>query len=151
VTPAVELVPITPDNVRAVYDLTVGPGQERFVAPNGWSLAQALAGGELAWPRAIRADDEIVGFLMLEIDPVDPQGRTYWLWRLMIGAERQARGIGRAAVELLGEEVVRRGGSELFTSWVDLPDGPAPFYLRLGFEPTGDRIDGEIVGRLALV
>jgi len=146
----VVLEPITPENVRAVYDLRVGPGQDQFVAPNSWSLAQALSGGDLAWPRAIRVDGEIAGFLMLEIDPVDSQGRMYWLWRLMVAAARQRSGIGAAAVALAADEVRRRGGAELWTSWVALPGGPEAFYRKLGFEPTGDLIDGEVVGRLQL-
>jgi diamine N-acetyltransferase len=146
----IALEPITPENVRAVYDLAVADGQDRFVAPNSWSLAQALAGGDLAWPRAVSADGEIVGFLMLEIDPVDPKGRTFWLWRLMIAAEHQRRGFGVAAVALAANEVRRRGGTDLWTSWIALPGGPEDFYRRLGFEPTGDLIDGEVVGRLPL-
>lgn len=58
----VALKPIDESNVRAVFSLTVAPGQEHFVAPNPWSLAQALAEHEIAWPRAIAADDTIVGF-----------------------------------------------------------------------------------------
>jgi diamine N-acetyltransferase len=125
-------------------------GQDRFVAPNSWSLAQALAGGDLAWPRAISADGEIVGFLMLEIDPVDPKGRIFWLWRLTIAASHQRRGFGAAAVALAADEVRRRGGADLWTSWVRLQGGPEDFYRKLGFEPTGDLIDGEVVGRLRL-
>jgi diamine N-acetyltransferase len=146
----VELEPILPENVRVVYELAVAEGQDRFVAPNSWSLAQALAGGDLAWPRAISADGEIVGFLMLEIDPVDPKGRMLWLWRLMIAASRQRRGFGAAAVALAADEVRRRGGADLWTSWVRLQGGPEDFYRKLGFEPTGDLIDGEVVGRLRL-
>ena len=42
----------------------------------------------------------------------------------------------------------------LQTSWVDVPGGPEGFYRKLGFEPTGEIEDGEIVasipiGRLA--
>ena len=87
---------------------------------------------------------------MMEIDPVDPHGRTYWLWRLMISANRQQEGLGRAAVELVAAEVRRRGGLDLYTSWVAAPDGPAGFYRSLGFEVTGDEIEGEVVGRLRL-
>lgn len=60
----IALKPITPENVRAMYDLAVGPGQERFVAPNSWSLAQALSGGDPAWPRD-SGDGEVVGRLRL--------------------------------------------------------------------------------------
>ena len=91
---AVRLDPISEDNVKAVFDLAVAPGQEAFVASNAWSLAQAVAEAAIAWPRAIVAGDEVVGFLMLEIDPEEENGRPFWLWRLMIGATFQRRGYG---------------------------------------------------------
>ena len=147
---SVRLEPITEDNVKAVYELTVAPGQEDFVAPNAWSLAQALAEAAIAWPRAIVAGDEVVGFLMLEIDPDEKDGRPYWLWRLMVGAAFQGRGHGAAALALALDEVRRRGGSEIYTSWVDAEGGPGPFYLKRGFAPTGEIDDEEVVARLVL-
>jgi diamine N-acetyltransferase len=146
----VELVPITEDNVKAVFELAVEPGQEAFVAPNPWSLAQALAEHEIAWPRAIVLDGEVVGFLMLEIDPEEEDGRPFWLWRLMVAAGRQRQGIGTAALRLALAEVRRRGGTEIYTSWVPAEGGPGPFYERLGFVPTGELDDDEIVARLVL-
>jgi diamine N-acetyltransferase len=147
---AVRLDPITGDNVRAVFDLEVASGQEAFVAPNAWSLAQALALHDIAWPRAIVAGDEVVGFLMLQLDPDDEDGHHFYLWRLMIAADRQRQGLGTAALTLASDEVRRRGGSEIFTSWVPGDGSPGPFYERLGFVPTGEVDDGEIVGRLSL-
>lgn len=38
----------------------------------------------------------------------------------------------------------------LLTSWVPEDGGPEPFYRVLGFEPTGEVDDGEVVGRLEL-
>ncbi len=44
------------------------------------------------------------------------------------------------------------GAAELLTSYVPEPGGPAGFYERLGFEPTGDVDgDGEVIMRLPLV
>jgi diamine N-acetyltransferase len=146
----VRLEPINEANVRAVFDLAVGPGQDRFVASNAWSLAQAVAEASIAWPRAIVAADEVVGFLMLEIDPEEEDGRPFWLWRLMIGAPWQRRGYGTAALRLAFAEVRRRGGTDIYTSWVPDPDGPGPYYERLGFVPTGEFDDGEVVARLVL-
>jgi diamine N-acetyltransferase len=146
----VRLDPIDEHNVRAVFDLRVAPGQEEFVAPNAWSLAQAVAEAAIAWPRAIVARAEVVGFLMLEIDPEEEQGRPFWLWRLMVGEAYQRRGFGSAALELAVEEVRARGGTALWTSWVDAPGGPGPFYLARGFTPTGEMDDGEVVAVLAL-
>ena len=146
----VTLEPITGDNVGTVFDLKVAPGQERFVATNPWSLAQALAAYEIAWPRAIEVAGEVVGFLMLEMDPNEENGRPFWLWRLMVGAEHQGKGYGRRALELACEEVKARGGTEIYTSWVEGEGSPEPFYLAFGFEPTGEYDDGERVARLRL-
>ena len=146
----VRLEPITEANLRAVFDLKTGPGQEAFVAPNPWSLAQALVEGDKAWPRAIVAGDEVVGFLMLEIDPDADDGRPFGLWRLMLAADRQRQGFGSAAIRLAIDEVRARGGTELYTSWVPGEGSPGPFYEGLGFVPTGEVDEGEIVGRLIL-
>jgi diamine N-acetyltransferase len=42
------------------------------------------------------------------------------------------------------------GASEVFTSWVPGDGSPEGFSLRLGFEPTGELDDDEIVARLTL-
>ena len=60
----VTLRPITAETVRRVTDLAVRPEQQRFVARNAESLAEALFTPE-AWYRAIHRDDELVGFVML--------------------------------------------------------------------------------------
>jgi len=65
----VPLRPITRETVRAVTRLSVAPGREHFVAPNAVSLSQALFSDE-AWCRAIHADDEKGGFVMLANDIV---------------------------------------------------------------------------------
>lgn len=147
---AVELHPIVEDNVADVFDLRVAPEQEEFVATNAWSLAQALAEYDIAWPRAIVADGVVVGLLMLEIDPDEENGRHHWLWRLMIDAAHQRRGHGRAALALAIDHLRSVGATELYTSWVQGPGGPEDFYLRLGFVPTGELDDDEIVARLDL-
>jgi diamine N-acetyltransferase len=146
----VRLEPITEHNVKAVFELEVAPGQDAFVASNAWSLAQALAEYDIAWPRAIVVDDQVVGFLMLEIDPHEEDGRPFWLWRLMVAADRQRQGIGTAALALALDQVRASGGTEIYTSWVPGEGSPGPFYERLGFEPTGELDDDEIVARLRL-
>ena len=143
----VELREITKDTVRAVLKIETTEEQRNFVAPTSVSIAQAYFEPK-AWFRAIYADDEPVGFIMLFDDPDKPE---YFLWRLLVGADFQRNGYGRAAVEQLVEYVrTRPGATELLTSWVPEPGGPEPFYRSLGFLPTGEVDEGEVVARLVL-
>jgi diamine N-acetyltransferase len=143
----VELREVTAETVREICRLVVAPGQDRFVAPNAVSIAEAYFHPS-AWFRAIYADDEPVGFVMLDDDDTKP---LYTLWRLMIADGFQGRGYGKRAVELLTDYVrTRPGATALMTSWVPGDGGPAEFYRKLGFEPTGEMDEGEVVGRLAL-
>lgn len=144
----VTLREITGDTVIAVTRLAVGPDQQGFVASNATSLAQALFSDE-AWYRAIYADDELVGFVMLSDETLkaDPPAEpNIGLWRLMIDQRHQRRGIGREVMRLVLDHVRSRPGvRHFYTSYVDEPGGPGPFYLGLGFAPNGEIDDGEVV------
>lgn len=143
----VTLREVTRETVRAICRLEVGPGQERFVAPNSVSIAEAYFQPR-AWFRAICADDEPVGFVMLY---EDEEKGEYYLWRLMIAAGHQRRGYGEQTLGLVVERLRSRPGArELLTSCVPAEGGPRPFYERLGFVPTGDVEEGEEVLRLSL-
>ena len=142
-----ELRAISAETVREVCALQVEPRQRGSVAPNAVSLAEASFSPE-AWPRAIYVDDVPVGFAMLSIDAA---AGDYGLWRFMIDARYQGRGYGRAAINRIAEHVRGLpGATHLLTSWVPGENGPEGFYLGLGFEPTGDIDEGEVVGRLPL-
>ncbi len=143
----VSLREITKDTVRAICRLETSG----FVAPNAVSIAQAYFEPH-AWFRAIYADEEPVGFLMLYDDPDDPSGPRYFLWRMMIASEHQRKGYGHRALELLREHVRgRQGATFLETSCFQASvGGPEPFYTSFGFEPTGEIVDDEIVLRLPL-
>ena len=76
----VSLREITADTVRTICALRVTPAQERLVAPNAVSIAQAHF-EPAAWFRAIYAGDEPVGFAMLfdptrAVAPEDPGTAT---------------------------------------------------------------------------
>lgn len=147
-TSTVSLREITKETLRDVLRLKVAPEQERFVAPNAVSIAEAHFSPEVAWFRAIYAGDTPVGFVMLEDDP---QRGEYFLWRFMLDARHQRRGYGRRAIELLIEHVrTRPGATVLGTSCVPGEGGPGPFYEKLGFVYTGEEEDGERVMRRPL-
>lgn len=85
---------------------------------------------------------------MLEAD--EPKAH-YFLWRFMIDARYQGRGIGQRAIELVIEHVrTRPGAAVLVTSCVPGDGGPGPFYEKLGFVYTGAEEEGELVMRREL-
>ena len=145
----VSLREITSETVVQICKLsdTLSEQQQKMVAPNAISIAQAHF-SDKAWFRAIYADETAVGFIMLYDDSENPE---YFLWRLMIAGPYQGKGYGRKATELLVEYVkTRPGARELWTSYVPIEGGPERFYRKMGFEPTGEVDDGEIVVRLTL-
>jgi diamine N-acetyltransferase len=67
------------------------------------------------------------------------------VWRLMIDARSQGKGIGRAALLLVVEHArSKRLFSVLSLSYVPAPGCAEKFYLDLGFKPTGKVEDGEV-------
>jgi diamine N-acetyltransferase len=143
----VELREVSGETVREICALQVTPDQRRFVAPNAVSFAEAHYEPK-AWYRAIYADGQPVGFAMLSIDTGTAE---YFLWRFMIDGGFQGRGFGRAALGLIVEHVRSLPNArELLVSWVPGDGSPEPFYLGLGFVPTGEVDDGEVVARLGL-
>ncbi len=141
----VSLREVTRENLGQVLRLKVAPEQERFVATNAVSIAQAHFYPETAWFRAIYLDETPVGFVMIEDQPDKPK---YYLWRFLIDAGHQGRGIGRRAIETIMDHVrTRPGATELFLSCVPGEGSPGPFYEKLGFAYTGEEDDGEMVMR----
>jgi diamine N-acetyltransferase len=145
---AVSLREVTKETLRSVLALRVAPEQERFVAPNAVSIAEAHFEPQAAWFRAVYAEETPVGFLMLYDDP---EKGMYFLWRFMIDHRFQGRGFGARALDLLLEHVrTRPGASALLTSCVPGEGSPGPFYEKMGFAPTGEVEEGETVMRRAL-
>ena len=151
---SVELIEITADNLSAVAALATHRHQERFVAPMARSLAQARVPPAhdghrvVPWMRAIQADDEIVGFMMLSA--AAPPGEPLpYLWRFLIDRRHQRRGVGGRAIHLLADQMRTDGHPALMVSWEEGSGGPRPFYEGLGFVPTGV-VGGETEARLDL-
>lgn len=150
----VALVAVTPDNARAVLRLRTHHSQEAFVAPNVYSFADALVpeiidgAPVVPWMRAVEADGELVGFVMLaEVTEHHPEP---YLWRLLVDRLHQRRGIGARALAHVEQRCRDLGATSLLTSWVDGAGSPRPFYEGRGYVPTGDLVDGEVEARLLL-
>jgi len=126
---------------------TLTEPKSNYVAPNVMSLAQAHF-NEYAWFRAIYAGKAPVGFVMIVDNDKDEE---YFLWRFMIAETYHGRGYGRQAIERLVEYVkTRPGAKELLVSCGQGEGSPEGFYLKCGFEHTGEKLGHEVVLRLAL-
>ena len=72
------------DNWRACTALEVEEPQQRFVASVAYYLALCAYGNSPWRPLAVRAGDEVVGFVMWGIDPAD---ESFWIGGLILGGE----------------------------------------------------------------
>jgi len=143
----VSLREVTAETLRTILNLRVQPEQEKFVASNAVSIAQAHF-SEHAWFRAIYAGETPVGFVMLYDNPAKAE---YFLWRFMVDQNYQGRRYGRRALELLIEHVrTRPAAKELLVSHVPAEGSPGPFYEKMGFGYTGKELGGELVMKLIL-
>ena len=151
---AVRFVEVTPELLGPVIRLRTHHSQERFVSPNVISFAQALhpephEGRPVTpWYRAVEADGELVGFVMVDTGN-DGEADPY-LWRLMVERHHQRRGIGRRVLELVVDQCRSWGAGALDVSWGRGVGSPEPFYLAYGFVLTGRVVDGETEARLAI-
>ncbi|MGH8871082.1 MAG: GNAT family N-acetyltransferase [Acidimicrobiia bacterium] len=151
----VRLVEVTTDNESALFDLATHKTQENLVAPMCRSFADALFPPEVngapvvPWMRAVVADEEIVGFVMLALrtehmpEPI--------LWRLLVDRLHQRRGIGGRVLDLVVEECMKTGDMTFLTIWEEGKGSPRPFYIKHGFEPTGKVIEGQTEARKRLI
>jgi diamine N-acetyltransferase len=143
----VTLRPITRENLWAVVDLKLHPGQEDFVAQNIDSIANASVEPTFV-PLAVYAGDALVGFAMYG---QHPESGAWWVIRLMIDRDHQGKGYGRAAMEAVIAMMVERiGCDEIVTSFNPANAVALGLYTSLGFQPTGEIEDGEPLVRLRL-
>ncbi|MEA3511287.1 MAG: GNAT family N-acetyltransferase [Actinomycetota bacterium] len=141
--PSVRLVDVEAANWSKVVDVAPRPDQGRFVAPVARYLCLCHYGGE--WnPLAIESDGSIVGHVMWGVDEED--GST-WLGGLVIDADAQGRGIGRAAVVAFLDRFTENKQTNIALSYS--PDNLAArkLYSDLGFVETGEMEGDEVVAR----
>jgi len=152
---------VTEDDEEAVMGLRRGPGQDRYLGrmishfedaavdargcPRMWSVHDAGSGQLVGFvmisdnvpAETLAADDEVVG--------------PYFLWRLLIDHRHQGRGYGAATIDAVIDYLRTRPNAEfLLTSCVAGEGSPQPFYLKYGFELTGEQKWGEDLLRLDL-
>jgi histidinol dehydrogenase len=134
---------ITADNLDAVMKLQVAAGQTRLVAPVPTSLAQ-VAYEPAGRAVALYDGETAVGMMLLYDARLDRKkaAEQLYVWRLLVDAARQRRGVGRLAMAWVVDEARRLGLREIGLSHVDREGHAGAFYLKLGFSYTGE-MDGD--------
>jgi diamine N-acetyltransferase len=142
--PTVHLEPVTAQTRAAIAALKVDAAQAHFVADNAASLAEADHDPG-ASPRAIMADDTLVGFLMYD---ASDQGDVR-LYRFMIDAAQQGRGYGRAGLRAFMAEVAALGDATRISICYE-PENEAArsLYAKAGFVEEGLDEDDEMIAAL---
>ena len=131
----VELRTITKENLEEVLSLNVWEHQESFVSSTAYSLAQAYAYRETAFPFAVYADNAIVGFIMMGYYEAKNQ---YTLWKFLIDKNQQGKGYGREALEKGIKYLKDRFGTkEIFTGVALGNERAIHLYRSIGFKETG--------------
>jgi diamine N-acetyltransferase len=137
----VSLREVDDSNRDAVAQLEVSQGQLRYVDTAEMTLLETAGHDPVPWLRAIYADDEPVGLILVaENHPESPW--PYYLWRLLVDEQHQGRGYGRDAMRQLIERLKQRPDADELVSSVatydDATDSPMGFYEALGFVRTGE-------------
>lgn len=151
----ITLRPVTHENWRDVYALTktLSAEQQGFVAPNGYSMLEAIYDpDQRTRPRAVYADiggaDTLVGFVMTYYDA---EYDEHWIDRLMVAGEHQGKGYGRAALAQTLDYFRTLPECKAVHISFEPENTPArALYASMGFLDTGIVQEGEIVFRLPL-
>ena len=140
----VTLQPINEHNFLDAFHLELAPGQEAFVSSPIRSLAQAYVYRNQCTPFGIYDGDTMVGYVMVIYDYDVPE---YDVWHLMIDAQYQHRGFGRAAMEQVLAYIAAKpfGDSpRVAMTCHERNTAALRLYESLGFSPTGMRDGAEV-------
>ncbi len=97
----ISLLPVTADNWKACANLALAKHQQNFVPSNLYSIAEAQFYPQ-ARSRAVYANDDLVGYALYGID----EATGLWkIFRLMIDEKFQGKGYGKAAMEIMLEDI----------------------------------------------
>lgn len=140
---------ITEDNFAAIIQMK-RPDEEKFVASNAYSLAQAWLYREAGdvYPFAIYDEETPVGFMMLD---EDLEERCLVIWRIMFPEKYQNKGYGTQSIRQIIQMAKDSGKYDcLLLDYVPENIIAKHVYEKLGFVPTGEIVnDGEIEMKLA--
>lgn len=137
--------------IVAANNLTLRRGQEQFVTPPSYAIADSFLNPVTSWPRVVLDGEKVVGFIRGNFDEEATQEEfRSCVWRVTVAGDRQGTGVGKFAVLALAEEAKSRGFDHITALWEPGDDGPEEFFLRVGFVITGQSQYGENIGTLSI-
>ena len=144
----VRLAELEGKDVIPLHKLTVAPEQEDFVAPNAVTIAQGRFERNSSiytiWAGETRVG--LVALIDMRNNPDRDTGdhpEALYVWRLMIGAEFQRQGYGKAAMDAVITLAQTNGHPLVQIQAVHTNSVAIAFYEGLGFRKTGNRFEGE--------
>ena len=141
----VRLRPVRADNWREVADVAPRDDQREFVFALAARYILVSTLGDVWHSLGVYAGDEVAGHVMWGMDE-----EAFWIGGLVIAAEQQSAGIGRAAMRTLIRWFTERPERDAIGLTYE-PHNPARrLYDDLGFVPTGETDGDEMVAVLRL-
>lgn len=144
---------VTRANWRDTLRLRVHPDQQRFIAEGVPIAAIALAKayirprGWLWLPYAFYASQRMIGFTELAYEP---ESSDYWIFHFFIDVASQGQGYGKQAL-LLFLEFLKQQHHDCRSICLSVhPENVRAqrLYTSVGFQPTGEDLEGEPIYRL---
>lgn len=140
----ITLQKIDETNFLDAFHLKLRDGQKRFVSHPIRSLAQAYVYYRQCTPFGIYCGDRMVGYVMVIYDY---DLAEYNIWHMMIDADHQGKGYGKAALVKCLDYIAKKpfGDSQRVVLTCNLENAPAlALYKGLGFSETGNSDEEEI-------
>lgn len=149
-TQRLEFNPVDESNFYEVVKLEIRPEQSGFVASNAYSLAECYIYRENndVFPYAIALDGKAIGFVLLDVDFEEKHAT---IWRIMIDAMYQGKGLGKRAIIGVIDLIRQSFGFDAIYIDYRLENTCAKhLYESLGFKPIKFNDHGEQVMLLDL-
>lgn len=142
-----KLIPVGEQNFFEALQLKTTQEQERYVASNAVSLAQAYVEKGVARPYVVEEHGVPVGFVMLR---ADRKRGDFEVWRFMVDARFQGKGFGKAALAFALHECKKLGAKKVALSVVPGNSAAERLYESAGFRYTGKVAFGEAYMEITL-
>lgn len=138
----ITITEVNEENWYACCGLEVAEQQAAHIEPNAVSIAQLHFEPTLR-AYAIYADETLAGFLMFNTMPEELD--SHWIYRIMVDRKFQGLGIGKAATQLMMNEMREKwNAAKIVVGYHPENTGAYQLYKRLGFIDEGDRFGKEM-------